>query len=757
MPQVWPVIATRQRPEWLERQLHLLVPQLQEQERIVVVIDHCDRTAQLVRSMDAAAKVVCVILGRQVGPDIAKRIGIAQVPADAVVCEIDDHDLAEPELLAELRKAFADPGVYTAYCDCRVKHVARGSQADRVEEEFNRAMADEVLALEAAQDAFIAGKALEAREKADGRYCATGNLGYGMRAYRKWACDLVGGYPQAWFPANDYALLCMIEQLAPDSARHIRMPLVTALDDPAGVSARNGELQREMVVKVANLGLANAFRLPYAAAEARPATQSGRAKLAPIRHIQPVLTTCVRNRLEHLKKTIPAALASNVWFVIVVDYGSTDGGLGYLRSIEDDRLVVVECLGAADAGWHYSKAQNTGVRVAASLGANAVGIFDCDVALSPRWAEDCARKLAKPDTACVRVNQREYKRRGLRGLGGTNMVRVDLFAQVMGYDEQMDLWGWQDTDLLMRMERFGQRAEYDVDLVEHQDHPDALRGDKSRADRHRAMMLGRTDPRANPGKRRLRELGWGQVRIHGQGRPRQYGDCGVVYAADGGRYVRQARHSILSLHLWCPGLPVATVGFDAPDSRRVPDEAAGEGRWGARLWKLRAHELSPFARTIYLDSDTVICGDLAEAFGLLGDYDILLTHDPSSDFEGDFHLSAEDRELTRSAAGHAWPQFNGGMLAFGRTEMVGQFFDAWRAEWEREGFKDQGALTRALIRTRPRLFVLGRHWDGPRDGSIVWHRFCEGLRRPDGRMGVVRDEADLYERTAGMSYVRGRA
>ena len=238
-PAVWPVIATKGRPEWLVKQLERLCPQLVEAERIVVVVDGDDRTVQAIENLSAvmdgqsADPVAVIPLARSVGPDRAKRIGIAMVPADGVVCEIDDHDLAEQGLLAELRQVFANPDVLVAGCD--VYH----SDPE--------------------------GLVRKLRRKKAGPFRENGNsLGWGMRAYRKWAYDCVGGYPQEWFPANDYALMCMLEQFGGKGAvAHIREPLVTVIEDMQGISNQNKELQRGQVVRVANLGLARSFELPF--------------------------------------------------------------------------------------------------------------------------------------------------------------------------------------------------------------------------------------------------------------------------------------------------------------------------------------------------------------------------------------------------------------------------------------------------------------------------------------------------------------
>ena len=245
---VWPVVATRGRPEWVTRQLDRLVPQLTRGDGLVVVTDGDPRTDAAVgrwerrseASENTEAEVVAVPLAMQMGPDRARRVGNAMVPTDAVVIEIDDHDLAEPGLVAAVRDVMGNPAVLVAYCDCW------HTDPD--------------------------GLARRRVDKRDGRFATIGNLGWGMRAYRKWAYDCVGGYPvgedtdrdgQYW-PANDYAMMCMLEQFGgPGCVHHIRTPLVTVIEDGTGISRTLHDQQQRQVERVANIALRRGFTLPW--------------------------------------------------------------------------------------------------------------------------------------------------------------------------------------------------------------------------------------------------------------------------------------------------------------------------------------------------------------------------------------------------------------------------------------------------------------------------------------------------------------
>lgn len=228
---IHPVIATRHRPGALMAQLSRLVPQLLEGENIIVVFDGVER---LPGGSFSSPTIKMIQIDGHIGVDRARRIGNAFVPSgtDDIVCEIDDHDLAEPTLLAELREAFRERTANIAYCDVVCtdpKHTV-----ERV------------------------------RKKQEGHFRTEGNLGFGMRAYRKWLYDAVGGYPLDYFPANDYALCCMIEQLCNYRGNvYIPKPLVKVVIDSRGISATHRTEQDREYARVMDAANNGGFRLPF--------------------------------------------------------------------------------------------------------------------------------------------------------------------------------------------------------------------------------------------------------------------------------------------------------------------------------------------------------------------------------------------------------------------------------------------------------------------------------------------------------------
>jgi len=245
--QLCPVIVSKNRPKWLGWQLDRLIPQLEGKDRIIVVLDGQDEQAYPLPSGVAKqfknGRATLLSLKHSIGPDRAHMLANSHVPADAVVVEIDDHDKADKELLAELRKAFKNPDIIGAFCDVYV-----------IDPE---------------------AKVKTIRHKQSASFLESGMLAYGMKAYRKWAYDAVGGYPTDHFPANDYALMVKLEQLFGQRAfAYIDKPLVAVVEDARGISRMNKDKQLEEMDAIKAEGRAG-FRLPYKFV-AVPGAPSGR-------------------------------------------------------------------------------------------------------------------------------------------------------------------------------------------------------------------------------------------------------------------------------------------------------------------------------------------------------------------------------------------------------------------------------------------------------------------------------------------------
>jgi hypothetical protein len=198
-------------------------------------------------------------------------------------------------------------------------------------------------------------------------------------------------------------------------------------------------------------------------------------------------------------------------------------------------------------------------------------------------------------------------------------------------------------------------------------------------------------------------------------------DCGVIYVAYGEKARAEAVQSIASLRLH-NDLPVAVVS-NKPVSG-CDHIVLADGGWKGREAKLQLYDLSPFDRTLYLDADTRVHGDISGIFDILGDgWDIAMTASTCQGKAAMWHVSPPERFVTLNICTEPL-SLQAGVFAFQRNERVRELFDCWYEEWQMFKQMDQAALLRALYRAPARVWILGRPWNSmPGQQEIVEHLF----------------------------------
>ena len=209
---------------------------------------------------------------------------------------------------------------------------------------------------------------------------------------------------------------------------------------------------------------------------------------------------------------------------------------------------------------------------------------------------------------------------------------------------------------------------------------------------------------------------------------------GVLYIALGNPYLEEARKSAASIKASNPGLAIAVITDASPDEaasfgefdRIIPAEKpadCGKERYLARdraayFQKILPLLLSPFEKTLFLDTDTWVEGSLDPVFTLLDRFDLLvtpcfITHDYR------FEREAEPFRSVPEAFGY----FNTGFFAFRRGAPTETFIRTWQRLYETEvaqyTVNDQPALRLALYHEQKATFhVLPAHYN-----TISWAPF----------------------------------
>ena len=164
---------------------------------------------------------------------------------------------------------------------------------------------------------------------------------------------------------------------------------------------------------------------------------------------------------------------------------------------------------------------------------------------------------------------------------------------------------------------------------------------------------------------------------------------GVIYTAIREQFVDEARISAQSVRRFLPEARIVLF-TDLQLARTEPfDQVIRLTSLSAKphLDKLHCMKNSPFAETLFLDTDTYVCGELSELFELLAQFDIAMTLDRRyyDDFPPDVGVPG------------SFCEFNQGVVAFRSSERMQAMLQA-ALEWA-ERIRS-GRAFRPAIRSR---------------------------------------------------------
>lgn len=166
-------------------------------------------------------------------------------------------------------------------------------------------------------------------------------------------------------------------------------------------------------------------------------------------------------------------------------------------------------------------------------------------------------------------------------------------------------------------------------------------------------------------------------------------DNGVLYIALEKDFLDELGISVRSVKDSNPDLDIAVVTRSdlAEDVPEVVDEVVSvDESSGTFLDKVNYILETPFEKTLYLDTDTYVDGNLDEVFELLDHYDLascLAPHRQGDDAEQDIPES--------------FPMHNTGVIAFRKSKEIESLFDEWRIETDNlESKRDQQSFRKVL-------------------------------------------------------------
>ena len=223
---------------------------------------------------------------------------------------------------------------------------------------------------------------------------------------------------------------------------------------------------------------------------------------------------------------------------------------------------------------------------------------------------------------------------------------------------------------------------------------------------------------------------------------------GVIYVATGLDYLDLARQSARSLRAVNPDIAVDLfTDLTGAEDLAVFDQVHPVPVVHNRA-KLECLPLSRFQRTLYLDCDTLVVGDLGDVWNLADQFDLAMAHDVRRASD----LIREGREV---ATPYAFPQLNSGVILYRKSTATTAFFADWTQRFHRSDVqRDQIVLKDLLWQSDVRFYVLPPEfnlrrvtlldaWE-PLDAEIKIihsHRLMDHLR--DGAAPRITDLGDL--------------
>ena len=212
---------------------------------------------------------------------------------------------------------------------------------------------------------------------------------------------------------------------------------------------------------------------------------------------------------------------------------------------------------------------------------------------------------------------------------------------------------------------------------------------------------------------------------------------GVLYKVTGEEYLREAERSAESLREHTPDVRVAiATDIDPVDSELFDDviemDELSEDEGVSTLHP----DLIPYEKTVFLDSDTLVSGDIRGLFTILDEFDLAVRLSPGG--------------LSVPNLPEPWTEYNTGVIAYTDSGPVRELFALWNRyyeEWvsEKQDTGNQPAFAKALHDSDVDFFTLPPEYNCrvPRYGylrneaKIVHGRTSEGLSDVTRRLNAV--------------------
>lgn len=184
-------------------------------------------------------------------------------------------------------------------------------------------------------------------------------------------------------------------------------------------------------------------------------------------------------------------------------------------------------------------------------------------------------------------------------------------------------------------------------------------------------------------------------------------ECGVLYVATGDRYIEEVLTSARSVKHHTDDIHITLVTDGPVDSELLDNIVISEELRGSRGEAHYYFDESPYQKTLYLDTDTVVSGDITDLFSILERFDIAVAHAPSRRVDLNGRYPYDDIP-------DCFPEYNRGVVAYKKNGAFQKFLNRYHELYEShmtdESISirnhDQPAMRKALYQSDLRIATL---------------------------------------------------
>jgi hypothetical protein len=185
--------------------------------------------------------------------------------------------------------------------------------------------------------------------------------------------------------------------------------------------------------------------------------------------------------------------------------------------------------------------------------------------------------------------------------------------------------------------------------------------------------------------------------------------CGYLYIAIGEMFRYEAERSSKSLKRFTQ-FPTCLVTDDPNFQSKEFDQIIHVENIGRSFEvKITGMQLSPFDKTVYLDTDTFVCNPIDEVFEFLDYFDLATTLEPKGHSVNFWKNYQPDYPIKLKGVLH---EFNTGVVGFNKSPAVVEFFSTWlRIHRELNMYADMPTFREAYLQARVKVGILPHEYN----------------------------------------------